>query len=416
MSMRHTFKVASWEIKRNLKNKSFIIGLFLTPLIIALFMIVPNLFNDSDTEAERIDVFIHDELNLLNDLEQAVSENDAVNWQLATTDLDHQSMLQQLETEENMAYIPLTEEVLAEGSLTIYTSETINDDFSHQTHILEELIKNYQLEQLDLTAEEQAIISQEIMIGIEDVSNNQTATNNSSTFPETEADLLERLIPGAFAGVILFSIVISGMMIFQSASQEKKDKIAEIILSSITPKELMQGKIIGYFALGIIQVLVWIGLALPVIMWKIDIPIFKYLFTPELIVLLTIAILGYLIFASLFVGLGATIEDISTSGNFQGLVLMLPFIPLMLLGPVLSDPNGIVAQVGSYIPVTAPGILLLRLTMLEDWPVMEIAISIAILVVSVWLIMKLAGKIFQTGILLYGKNATPKEIWKWLRA
>src|SRR5699024_2784661 len=333
MSMRHTFKVASWEIKRNLKNKSFIIGLFLTPLIIALFMIVPNLFNDSDTEAERIDVFIHDELNLLNDLEQAVSENDAVNWQLATTDLDHQSMLQQLETEENMAYIPLTEEVLAEGSLTIYTSETIDDDFSHQTHILEELIKNYQLEQLDLTAEEQAIISQEIMIGIEDVSNNQTASNKSSTFPETEADLLKRLIPGAFAGVILFSIVISGMMIFQSASQEKKDKIAEIILSSITPKELMQGKIIGYFALGIIQVLVWIGLALPVIMWKIDIPIFKYLLTPELIVLLTIAILGYLIFASLFVGLGATIEDISTSGNFQGLVLMLPFIPLMLLGP-----------------------------------------------------------------------------------
>lgn len=416
MSMRHTFKVASWEIKRNLKNKSFIIGLFLTPLIIALFMIVPNLFNDSDTEAERIDVFIHDELNLLNDLEQAVSENDAVNWQLATTDLDHQSMLQQLETEENMAYIPLTEEVLAEGSLTIYTSETIDDDFSHQTHTLEGLIKNYQLEQLDLTAEEQAIISQEIVIGIEDVSNNQTAANKSSTFPETEADFLERLIPGAFAGVILFSIVISGMMIFQSASQEKKDKIAEIILSSITPKELMQGKIIGYFALGIIQVLVWIGLALPVIMWKIDIPIFKYLLTPELIVLLTIAILGYLIFASLFVGLGATIEDISTSGNFQGLVLMLPFIPLMLLGPVLSDPNGIVAQVGSYIPVTAPGILLLRLTMLEDWPVMEIAISIAILVVSVWLIMKLAGKIFQTGILLYGKNATPKEIWKWLRA
>lgn len=416
MSMRHTFKVASWEIKRNLKNKSFIIGLFLTPLIIALFMIVPNLFNDSDTEAERIDVFIHDELNLLNDLEQAVSENAAVNWELATTDLDHQSMLQQLETEENMAYIPLTEEVLAEGSLTIYTSETIDDDFSHQTHTLEELIKNYQLEQLDLTAEEQAIISQEIVIGIEDVSNNQTAANKSSTFPETEADFLERLIPGAFAGVILFSIVISGMMIFQSASQEKKDKIAEIILSSITPKELMQGKIIGYFALGIIQVLVWIGLALPVIMWKIDIPIFKYLLTPELIVLLTIAILGYLIFASLFVGLGATIEDISTSGNFQGLVLMLPFIPLMLLGPVLSDPNGIVAQVGSYIPVTAPGILLLRLTMLEDWPVMEIAISIAILVVSVWLIMKLAGKIFQTGILLYGKNATPKEIWKWLRA
>src|SRR5690625_2782026 len=204
------------------------------------------------------------------------------------------------------------------------------------------------------------------------------------------------------------------MMIFQSAFQEKKDKIAEIILSSITAKDLMQGKIIGYFALGIIQVLVWMGLLFPMIMWKVDIPILKYLFVPELLILLTIAILGYLMFASLFVGLGATIEDVSTSGNFQGLVLMLPFIPFMLIGPVISDPNGVIAKVGSYIPVTSPGILLLRLTMLEEWPKLEIALCLGILIVSVWLFMKLAGKVFQTGILLYGKNATPREIWRWL--
>src|SRR5699024_10440557 len=130
---------------------------------------------------------------------------------------------------------------------------------------------------------------------------------------------------------------------------------------------LMQGKIIGYFALGIIQVIVWLGLASPIVLWKIDIPIFKYLLVPELAVLLLIAILGYLIFASLFVGLGATIEDVSTSGNFQGLVFMLPFLPFMLVGPVFTDPSGIVAKVGSYIPVTAPGILLIRLTIMEDW-------------------------------------------------
>src|SRR5690625_3779547 len=133
----------------------------------------------------------------------------------------------------------------------------------------------------------------------------------------------------------------------------------------------MQVKFIVYFILGIVQVVVWLGLAAPVILWKVDIPIFKYLFVPELAVLLTIAILGYLVFASMFVGLGATIEDVSTSGNFQGLVFMLPFIPFMLLGPVISDPSGVVAKVGSYIPVTSPGILLLRLTILDDWPKVE---------------------------------------------
>src|SRR5699024_9452002 len=142
-------------------------------------------------------------------------------------------------------------------------------------------------------------------------------------------DPIKRLVPGVLAGIILFSILISGMMIFQSASQEKKDKIAEIILSSITPNELMQGKIIGYFVLGLIQVFIWIGIALPVFAWQSDFPIFEYIFVPELIILLLIAILGYLLFAALFVGIGATIEDVSTSGNFQGMVLMLPFLPIV---------------------------------------------------------------------------------------
>src|SRR5699024_6835453 len=113
--------------------------------------------------------------------------------------------------------------------------------------------------------------------------------------------------------IILFSIAISGMLIFQSASQEKKDKIAEIILSSLTPNELMQGKIIGYFILGIIQVVVWLGIAIPLIIWKFDLPIFKYLFVPELTVLLLISLLVYLLFALIFVGIGSSIDNISTS-------------------------------------------------------------------------------------------------------
>src|SRR5699024_9741754 len=129
---------------------------------------------------------------------------------------------------------------------------------------------------------------------------------------------------------------------------------------------------------------------------------------------LAIAVLGYLLFASLFVGIGATIEDVSTSSNFQGLVIMLPFLPFVFAGPILTDPNGIVAKVTSFIPFTSPSVMLVRLSTLDEWPWMEIIISIVILILSVWLFMKLAGKIFKTGILLYGKNATPKEIWKWM--
>ncbi|HLS20858.1 MAG TPA: ABC transporter permease [Bacillota bacterium] len=413
--MKQTFKVASWEIKRNLKNKSFIISLFLTPALIALFIFIPTLFEDSDTEPNNIHIFVNDELGLFPMIETVIDDYELTNWELTKTELSHDEVIEQLKEEDQAVYFSLSENVLAEKLLTIYTSDVIDDSFLYQVNIFADVLKQYELEQLSLSDEELAIVTQEFFVDLTEVT--ETAEEAATEVNDAQADeeaSLRRIIPGLFAGIILFSIVISGMMIFQSASQEKKDKIAEIILSSVTPTELMQGKVIGYFILGIVQVVVWLGLAAPVILWKVDLPIFKYLFVPELAVLLVIAILGYLIFASMFVGLGATIEDVSTSGNFQGLVFMLPFLPFMLIGPVITDPSGVVAKVGSYIPVTAPGILLLRLTMLDEWPKVEIAICIGILIISVWIFMKLAGKVFQTAILLYGKNATPREIWRWL--
>src|SRR5690625_502793 len=415
--MRQTFKIAAWEIKRNMKNKSFIISLFLTPAIIALFIFIPTLFDDSDSDPETIHIFVDDELGVFPMFESITTGDELTNWDLKETTLTHDEVIEQLKEEEQAAYVSLNENVLEDNVLTVYTSDVIDDNFTYQVHIFGEILKQYELEQLSLTDEELAVVTQEFAVDMEEITDEKSPDEAASGAEGSGASAEEsyrKIIPGIVSGIILFSIVISGMMIFQSASQEKKDKIAEIILSSVTPSELMQGKIIGYFALGIIQVIVWLGLASPVILWKVDMPIFKYLFVPELAVFLTIAILGYLIFASLFVGLGATIEDVSTSGNFQGLVFMLPFIPFMLLGPVITDPNGIVAKVGSFIPLTSPGILLFRLTMIEEWPKLEIALCIVILLVSVWLLMKLAGKVFQTGILLYGKNATPREIWRWL--
>src|SRR5690625_3909923 len=340
--MRNTMKVAKWEIKRNMKNKSFIIGLFLTPLIFLFFAIVPGLFSDSNDEV--IDVFVKDELLLYDEISTTVEQNEFLNWNIRKTDLDEASILTQVEDSDNMVYIPLTTDALDDGLITVYLSEEIENQFMNQIGFIEEPLRKLKFEKLGLSADELEAISRGIAFESQVEVSSDVADEELSSDSADETDLLKRIIPGAFAGIILFSIVISGMMIFQSASQEKKDKIAEIILSSLTPNELMQGKIIGYFILGIVQVLVWIGFAIPLIMWKFDIPLFEYMFVPELAVLLMIAVLGYLLFASIFVGIGATIEDVSTSGNFQGMVLMLPFIPFMLIGPVISDPSGIVTK------------------------------------------------------------------------
>jgi ABC-2 type transport system permease protein len=401
-----------------MKNKTYLIGLFLTPVLIIGFYALANLFEgDEEAESEPVDVFVSDQLEIFPAIEETV-EQSGLAWNLEETDLAEADMEEALEDSKDTAYLFVDERALEDGIVPVYTSEDIDQFFTNQVQLLETPIQTMQMAQLGLSEEELAFVFRGVSfektsageIGGE---SGDSGAAESGLFTEETA---ERAIPGIFAGFIMLSIVFTGMAIFQSASLEKKDKIAEIILSSVTPGELMQGKIIGYFVLGIIQTVVAIAIILPLLIWQIDFPFMDYVLVPELALLLLIAVLGYLLFASVFVGVGATMTDVSTAGNFQGMVMMLPFLPFIFIGPVFSDPSGLMAQIGTYIPFTSPGVLLMRLSLLDEWPWVEILIGLAILIVSVWLFMKLAGKIFKVGILLYGKNATPGEIWKWIRA
>ncbi|WP_181350250.1 ABC transporter permease [Thalassobacillus sp. CUG 92003] len=415
--MRNSMKVAKWEYKRNITNKSFLISLALTPLLFILFATLPTLLAGMDSEDDPVTVYIEDEVGVTSQIEQLNQRNE-MNWNIEGAPSDEEAMMERLEGTENTAYIPVTESALQEGDIPVYTSKGMSDGFSQEIRMLQQPLQSMKLQQLDLTEQEMDVITNGVTLNSVSVEDTGGAPEQQSEGNQQVAeDPMEGVVPGAFAGIILFSILMTGMMIFQSASQEKKEKVAEIVLSSLTPGELMQGKIIGYFGLGLTQVFVWAAVALPIAVWRLDdIPVIEYLFVPELLLLILIAVAGYLLFAAMFVGFGATVEDVNSSSNFQGLVLMLPFLPFIFIGPILADPNGIAAVVGSYIPVTAPGVLLIRLSLLETWPWTEIVVSLGILLVSVWLFMKLAGKIFKVGILMYGKNATPAEIWKWLRA
>ncbi|MFD1708873.1 ABC transporter permease [Siminovitchia sediminis] len=407
--MGKSMKVAKWEIKRNVTNKSFIISLLMTPLIFLVFFLVPSFFNsDSEPNNNSVKVYVLDELNLWSHIQELVSSHE-LNWDIEKTD-NEASVRSELSKTKKTVFIPLTEQSLEQGKVPVYMSADMDKDFLLEANLLEVPLRQLQMEQIGLTEEQKLVMDQGISLEpVIEKSGSEKRDKDS-----TAGDPLERAVPGIFAGVILFSIVMTGMMIFTSASQEKKEKVAEIILSSVSPGDLMQGKIVGYFILGIIQVTVWIAVAIPLFIWKFDIPLLTYLLVPELLLLLLISLAGYLLFAAIFVGIGATVEDLTATSNFQGMVMMLPFLPLLFISPVFNDPNGLIAKITSFIPFTAPGVLLMRLSILDEWPWIELILALVVLAISIWVMMKLAGKVFKVGILMYGKNATPKEIWKWL--
>lgn len=416
--MRNAFKVARWEFNRNIRNRSFLIGLFLTPAIFLAFMLLGNLFSDSEEEPEAVHVLVHDQLGLFPVIKETV-EAQSFNWTVEQTELGEDEVGTALAEEEPTVFLLLDARLLEENAVPVYTNDEVSPYLIDQIQMLEAPLKAWQMAQMGLSEEQLQAISAGIQF-VEMESDDRPAGEGTEEGAAKGAgdpsEIMSRVVPGAFAGIVLLSIIFSGMYIFQSASQEKKDKVAEIILSSIAPGDLMQGKIIGYFLLGMVQAVVFLIFAVAVVIFLWEVPVLSYLLVSELLLYLLIAVMGYLLFAALFVGVGATMADVTTAGNFQGLVMMLPFLPFVFIGPILHNPSGLIAQIGSFIPFSAPGVLLLRLTILDEWPVFEIVLALIVLAVSIWIFMKLAGKIFKTGILLYGKNATPKEIWKWIRA
>ncbi len=395
--MKDSLTVASWEIKKMLKNKSFLLSIVLTPVIMLLFVGVPQLL--LRLEANKVfSLYVVDHMGISEALSREIALD---NVELILYEGDLEQLQEKVKEEQDSGFTVMSPGILDTGQVVIYTGGEGFPELSELSGALEFLLQKQLLSNMGLSPDgvERAVAGFSIQIV-------------SLTYAD---DHWQRFTPVVFAGLMIFAVFLTGMATMQSAMAEKKDRIVEVLLSTTTASSLMQGKIIGYFALGLMQVAVWVLVALVSINLAFKIPVHQYLLTANLPIMIFFALGGYLLYSGLLVSVGATIDDLYTAGNFQGIVFMLPMLPLILAAPVIQNPNGIVAVVGSYFPLTTAGIMLLRLALSKSLSIAGILAPAAILIISTWVVMKLAGKIFKTGILMYGKNATPREILKWLR-
>ena len=231
---------------------------------------------------------------------------------------------------------------------------------------------------------------------------------------DDDAFLYKIVVAVAYMILIFYLVFASGSMLMYSALQERRDRMAEVVLSSIGAQQLMQGKIIGHFILGIIQLAFWLLLGIPALIYFVDFPVWEAITQSNVVVPIFYALLGYLLFSALFVGMGATMEDIQSAGNSQGLVIMIPMMGLFFIGPVISNPDGLISQLASIFPLTSPIIMVLRAA-ITDVGLWEFILSGILLILATILIVKASAKIFRIGMLMYGKNADLREIIRWLR-
>ena len=158
----------------------------------------------------------------------------------------------------------------------------------------------------------------------------------------------------------------------------------------------------------------WLVLAIPAAIFLLDFPVWEALGGVNLGLLALFGLCSYLLNAAMFVGLGATMDDIQNAGNAQGLVMMLPMLSFFFIAPVVSNPNGSVAVLASFFPFTSPVIMIIRSAMTQV-PVWQVVLSVIVLLLAVLAISLAAAKVFRVGMLMYGKTASLAEIGKWLR-
>src|SRR5699024_6859013 len=163
------------------------------------FAIVPGLFSDSADDDEPIDVFIKDELQIVDEIRASVEQNEFLHWEIQETELDEESVLNQVENSDRIVYIPLTSRALDEGLIDVYTSEDIEDEFMIQIGFIEEPLRQQQFEKLSLSAEELELISRGLAFESH-VQGSDDDEDVSIVDPTEDGDFFKRLIPGAFAG------------------------------------------------------------------------------------------------------------------------------------------------------------------------------------------------------------------------
>ncbi|MGD2178441.1 MAG: ABC transporter permease [Anaerolineae bacterium] len=220
-------------------------------------------------------------------------------------------------------------------------------------------------------------------------------------------------VPYALSFFLIMTVFISSGYLLRSVAEEKETRVIEIVISSVRPLELMAGKVVGLGALGLTQVLIWLlsALAFSGGLAALLAAAGAFLIPTRFLVLgVVYYLLGYTLYAILMAGIGALGTTAQESQQLGGIFSFFAAIPYMLSGFLFANPNMLVARVLSFFPLTASTMMILRLPLAEV-PWVDVAGSIAALIIFIPLALWMVAKLFRVGLLIYGKRPTLKEIW-----
>lgn len=223
----------------------------------------------------------------------------------------------------------------------------------------------------------------------------------------------------AMALLLTFAVVMYGLNVGRSVIQEKTSRIFEVMLSTVKATDMLAGKLIGIGAVGLTQIMIWIAMGAVLLTsayagkWLAG-EAKPQVSAVEILLLCIYFVLGYALYSALFAGLAATCDTEQEMQQYAPLAAFPVWVSFGMLVYILGNPNSIWSVLISMFPPTAPITMAFRFSA-QFPPAWQIALSLALMVVSIYVVLWLSSRIYRVGILMYGKRATLPEMIRWLR-
>ena len=429
------------EYSTRVMKKSFIILTFLTPILFAVMIAVP-LWLSSIKDSTKKHIVVIDKTHSYS---QVFKNNETYVFDFVDKPVE-EIKKENADKKDNefTALLVITDDLSKNPkAIALYSEKQVNMEL--KSYISGKL--NKQVEQQKLEAYNIPNLKDMVEKSHTDIDIPTIKWGDNGQEKEGSAELA--LVIGMISAFVIYMfIIIYGAQVMAGVIQEKTSRIVEVIISSVKPFELMMGKIIGIALVGLTQFFMWVILTGSILfigsrflgsgtdlasmqqanqmgiqsmtatqspgeMQQLFAMLHGFDFMQIIVLFVLYFLGGYLLYASLFAAVGSAVDSETDTQQFS-LPLTLPII-FAIYAAIYSaqNPDGPLAFWCSIIPFTSPIVMMVRLPF--DVPAWQIILSLSILVLSFIGTTWMAGKIYRTGILMYGKKTTWKEMWKWMK-
>ena len=408
--MNQVWKIMRWEFINRVKTKLFLITTFALPFFMGAVMYLPTLLMDLEPEDEStIGLVYEDEIKPLVGRFQ-----ERCNTALITQDGSPQFLFMDLNSEEEAldsvlskfidGYVVIPSTVVDSGQVR-YFSESLSNIkiYTSLRRILNQVVIEQRMLDQDIDIALVGKLSRKIEFETYEI---------DELGKTSEGDELSSfLVPYLFLMILFMTVFMSGQLLLRSVMEERTSRTIEILLSSVTPDDIMKGKIMGLGALGMFQMVFYLVVGLSVTYYKgwatIDlpqIPFFMIFFTT-----------GYLFYAAIFAAMGTFFTSEQEAQQSSGIISLVAVLPMVFASYFITNPGSTFTIGLTYVPPLTPFMMIIRLGT-GTVEMSEIIYATVLMAFSCWFMLGVSGKIFRTAILLYGKKITLHEVIKWVRA